>query len=249
MGVRVSRGLRFGAALLVAAAVFLVVNASTSAKPGPGGPPCRVTKTVTKAHVPTVVGEVNMAYRGGKTTFKYGASADSDISYAISVDQGPFHIGGTDHVSQGTSTAATVTHTGRIARQVVADFTYQRQKLVCKNRLNGEIEHIRHRVDAVGWEGNLGYGKQLHTLDRCVRGGPFTPHPLGANTSFSTTTERAHEWNSGASVFGVGLHATSGYSSFVQEAIQMPPQKGKYYFCGSDNVPNGATRVFTGLKQ
>jgi hypothetical protein len=48
-------------------------------------------------------------------------------------------------------------------------------------------------------------------------------------------------------VFGVGLHAQSGFSTVVKETIQMPSRKGHYFFCGSDAAPTGSSRLFTGL--
>lgn len=241
------RGIGAGAAALLAGIVLLVaLSASVGAKPGPGGPPCHIKKQTTKSHVPTVVGEMNMAYAGGKATFTYGQGADSDISTAVSIAHGPFEIDGTKHVSESSTSTGSFTRKGPYARQVVGAFSYQRTKESCMpDRFHPS--RLEVHIEPVSWEGSITPGRKLpKTINHCRKNGPYTVK-VAPGYVFTTSTETATTWNKGVTVFGVGLHSQSGFSTQVVETLRFPKKKGKYYLCGSDGPPATASRIFTGL--
>jgi len=233
--------------LLVAAGICLVVNASTSALPGPAGPACHIRAQVTRPHVKTVVGEMNNAYPGGKTSFSYGNQADSSISTAVSVNGGPFELGTAKHVSNASGSTGSFTRGGPYARKVIGFFTYDKKRYFCKDRFGDSRKELH--VEPVAWEGSIIGGRALPAaINRCRRNSPNTVR-VPPGYVFSTSSEHAATWSNAAKVFGAGLSAQSGFSSFVTETITMPKAKGRYYICGSDGPPATASRVFTGLKQ
>jgi len=241
------RGAGTGVAVLLAGTLLLVILSTTAgAKPGPVGPLCINKKSKTKPHVPTVVGEMNMSYAGGSTTFIYGQGADSDISTAVSIAGGPFQIDGTKHVSESSTSTGTFTRNGPYARRVVGSFSYKRTKAFCApDRFHPR--RLEVHVEPVSWEGAITPGRALpKALNHCRKDSPWTVR-VGRGYRFTTSTETATTWNRGATAFGVGLHSQSGFSTQVTEILQFPQKKGKYYMCGSDGPPATASRIFTGL--
>lgn len=220
-------------------AVTAVTGAESAVPMRPSGSPYCYVYNLGSTSANTVVGERH-AGANQTVSFSYGTSshADSDISVAVSSNSdGPWSLDGEHHVGQATSVSSTLDPQSSVSGYVTGPFTYVKERIVC----NGAS--ARYMVRAKAWDGGLASGASISGVDgtRCeqarYRRKFYDPQ------TFSRSSERSTTWKGGASVYGATLHATSGYSSHVEERWHLGTGT---FLCGNDAPISRSHRVFAG---
>lgn len=231
--------------LRVAAREVTPGGAHTATAPGPCGDNAspKVTKLASQSS-PTVIGELNNAYRDTTARFSYGRQADSDIGVGVSVAGGPFSVEGSVHIANDNSVSVAQNAPGRFARKILSDFRYGKYR-----------KHFRTprcpdqtMVKAEEWLSGISNRKQRRTINVCRRGS--SSPSFAGRSEFHRNTKRAVTWAGGASVFGAGLTVRSGFSRNVQTSFTFGGSTRRgHVLCGSGGrPPTTAKRIFSGLK-
>jgi hypothetical protein len=213
---------------------------------GPIGGNPDVTK-LSAQNRPTVVGELNNAYRDTRSSFTYGRSADSDIGVAVAFVGGNFSIEGSTHVSN--SSGARITHPARgpYAKLVLSSFTYGKYRLDYHPDSGRCKRQDKVRVRAERWNGGV-YTQPSpgRTLRVCGRHAP----PYYGGDEFQRDSSSAVTWSNGVTVFGIGLSVRSGFSRFVQTLFHFGGSRRKrHVLCGDGGLPaTTAYRIFSGAR-
>lgn len=231
--------------LRVAARQVTPVGARTATAPGPCGDNAspRVTKLASQES-PTVIGELNNAYRDTTARFSYGRQADSDIGVGVSADGKGFSASGSVHVSNENSSAVAANVRGPYARRIRSDFRYGKYRKDFYTARCPDQTIVR----AEEWISGVSDRKQRGTINVCRRG-DGSPSFIGG-AEFQRASKRAVTWAGGVSVFGAGLTVRSGFSRNVQISFNFGgPRNRRHILCGSGGrPPTTAKRIFSGLQ-
>ncbi len=231
--------------LRVAARQVAPGGARMATAPGPCGDNAspKVTK-VASQNSPTVVGELNNAYRDTTASFSYGSQADSDIGVGVAAAGSGFSIDGSVHVSTDNSATVSRSRRGPYGRRVLSSFRYGKYR----KQFRTARCPTQTIVKAEEWNGGLYDRKQRKTLGVCPR--PPRSTPYYGRDRFHRASKRAVTWAGGVSVFGAGLTVRSGFSRNVQTTFEFGGSTRRLHvLCGSGGQPpTKAKRIFSGAR-
>jgi len=198
-----------------------------------------VTK-LASATGPTVIGELNNAYRDTTASFSYGPQADSDIGVGVAMDGKAFSIGGSVHVANRKPARITVSRRGPYARRVLSSFRFGKYR----KRYDGETCRASTIVKAERWIGGVSSRRQRHTIGVCPADSPT----YSGGDEFRRFGGRALTWTRAVSAFRVGLNGRSGFSRTVQTVFKFGGGPNRtHVLCGSGGrPPPSARRLFSG---
>lgn len=176
-----------------------------------------------------------------KATFTYGSNADSNIEVGYQYNGGGVSDGGTINLSYSSSTRTSRSLPYWNASWIVQTvFTYAHQGLysTCYGYMGTS------RVIAQYWNGTGLYWQGSRSwLDNNPNSNSFW---LGGYGSWTRSSSSSYTYYGAVSVFGVSLHAQSGFSYYVENSWNND-QGGSGCLVGSNNWPawSGAVYVST----
>jgi hypothetical protein len=189
---------------------------------------------------PTVVGELHK-WKDATASFTYGQTADSDIG-AQSRDSGSnWTVESAVHISNSRS--ASVSWSGgdvnnMFGRQLTTNFQYEDQ-------LWGGTACSFEYVRSVGWNGGATWGGDVSTWDNHCDTSPYGD-VYKSGSRFDRSSSRAHNYRVGATVWGLGLTAQSGYSTFVKEHWSFGSAQLNHWMCGDNAHETTSAIVYAG---
>lgn len=203
--------------------------------------PCSVLRVTPVAAAPqlTVVGELHTTL-DMQATFTYGSTADSDIDIGFSTAfSGPWSMSGSRHVGNQSSGEVTWSKGENFHRKLLTSFMYAKyRKVGCAGTY--------YTVEAVEWRGGaLAGGPADDPTARCRGIEPLKKVPQGRGTAFKRESSRAVRHGVSATIFGVSLGATSGYSTHVKAHWKFGSARD-HFLCGDTGPPASAMRIFAG---
>jgi hypothetical protein len=189
---------------------------------------------------PTVIGELHK-WKDATASFTYGQTADSDIGAQSRESNGNWTVEAAIHISNSRS--ASVSWSGGAAnrtfgRQLTSNFQYEEQ-------LWGGAYCSFLYVRSVGWNGGATWGGDVSTWDDKCDTSPYGD-VYKAGTSFDRNSSRAHNYRTGATVFGLGLTAQSGYSTYVKQHWSFGTAYTNHWMCGDHAHETTSAIVYAG---
>jgi len=189
---------------------------------------------------PTVVGELHK-WKDATASFTYGQTADSDIGAQSRETNGDWTVESAIHISNSRSAA--VSWSGGAAnstfgRQLTSNFQYEDQ-------LWGGAYCSFQYVRSVGWNGGATWGGDVSTWDDQCDTSPYGD-VYKAGTSLDRNSSRAHDYRTGATVFGLGLTAQSGYSTYVKQHWSFGTAYTNHWMCGDHAHETTSAIVYAG---
>jgi hypothetical protein len=242
--------LSFEAGRLIAPIPPSAMAASSCPYPTPpagGGMYANVSTVDGPASIPTVVGEYH-SWDGMSGHFQYGQTADSQIEAKVSIGGDPFQASGMEKISNTESSDIKFNASGRFGRQLLTNFAYVKERtglIGCDGQTYSYSDKIRttqwrwpgsaHGADVSQWDGP----------DRwAIADQKGFAEEVPANTDFSKRTGKGMLYEGAVTAFGVGLKATSGYSTNVQMYWKTGTEQPHYFFFGNDGPPSTASNVY-----
>jgi len=189
---------------------------------------------------PTVVGELHK-WKDATASFTYGQTADSDIGAQSRESNGDWSVESAVHISNSRS--ASVTWSGGDAnstfgRWLTTNFQYEDQ-------LWGGAYCSFEYVRSVGWNGGATWGGDVSTWDNHCDTSPYGD-VYKAGSKLDRSSSRAHNYRTGATVWGLGLTAQSGYSTFVKEHWSFGSAQLNHWMCGDNAHETTSAIVYAG---
>jgi hypothetical protein len=194
------------------------------------------------------IGEAHVAYdTTGK--FTYGETANTDLGGAYSYKGGKWDISvGTNHMGN-TKTEVIADYTAHQAYVGTTKFRYRKERLDFTDDWgDGHVCRTDYRIVPEGWLGGWLDGADVSSKDS---GGQMdTARGKGwalkfrAKTHWTKDTSRGHKYHTDVSAFGVGLHATSTWSSDVQFHWDFGGATDEHWLYGSNGTIKDAENVY-----
>jgi len=189
---------------------------------------------------PTVIGELHK-WKDATASFTYGQTADSDIGAESRDSGGNWEVESAVHISNSRS--ASVTWSGgdtnsMFGRQLTTNFQYEDQ-------LWGGTACSFEYVRSVGWNGGATWGGDVSSWDNHCDTSPYGD-VYKAGSNFDRSSSRAHNYRVGATVWGLGLTAQSGYSTFVKEHWSFGSAQLNHWMCGDNAHETTSAIVYAG---
>lgn len=191
----------------------------------------------------TPIGELNNAYKDTQAIFRYGKSADTEVSIASSSSGGPFEADGSVTINNEIGTTLT-RKVNKYSRTLYSKFEYE--ELTRASGCTGVKKRI---VRGTRWIGGLGSTPLTGTTKVCNPRNPLTTAYRG-NDEFKRDEKSARSFSGGVKVFGAGLDVKSGYSGTVSvEYLFGGSSKKAHYLCGErGKSPSQGGRIFSGAR-
>jgi hypothetical protein len=189
---------------------------------------------------PTVVGELHK-WKDATASFTYGQTADSDIGAQSRESNGDWTVETAIHISNSRSASVSWgggAANGNFGRQLTTNFQYEHQ-------LWGGAYCAFEYVRSVSWNGGAAWGGDVSTWDGSCDTSPYGD-VYKAGTSLDRSSSRAHNYRTGATVFGLGLTAQSGYSTFVKQHWSFGNAYTNHWMCGGNAHETTSSIVYAG---
>ena len=195
-----------------------------------------------------VIGEL---HTGSDQTawFEYGRRGDSHVQVAASANgtvwkaiKASVHVSNT--VGSGNLSYVRWNERSNFGRQLKVRMLFHKIErfLSCNPQVRS------WRWEAKKWEPSQQYGNDLrHLDDHCLDTLAQFRSPFAPGGEYHKNESRAHEWDVGAEIAGVGVNARSGWSQWVDSHWRFGRRFDTYWLCGNNNANlDEATRIFAG---
>lgn len=211
------------------------LNASPRSGP-PTGVPCNYASTDYKT-APVIIGEIH-TWKNMSATVTYGRKADTTFGVAASYSGGGIGITGSAYVGNSHSSAVSRTFGAKYGKQLTSSFDF--------TRTNFSGCYQTSAIAPSRWVGaDLSDGTDVSRFDGvCRTRAGFVPSLVSPNTTVSTSNESNYQYSVGATVWGVGLSAHSGYSQYVE--MSWHNGNAINYICGNGHYWSSAPIVYAG---
>lgn len=191
-------------------------------------------------NVSTTVGELHTYSAQVQDTVTYGksATADSNISIGVSSNGSTWSFSGTYHVGNTSVAQVQWAQWGPFGHRLQSNFNYGKYQWTCGG----------YEIDPTQWDGGQTYGQDNSSFDgQCGTTYAKWKEQGAANTHFRRWAETYTTFSAAATVFGIaGFTAQSGLSTYVGMDMWFDQSSGTRSYCGNNNYPTYASRVFQG---
>jgi hypothetical protein len=207
------------------------------------------TTLLSTGATPTTTGELHTGDNQWGN-FYYGQTADSSIEVGIEtpIFSGSWSVSGSVHTGNALTQFASWQVGSQWGYKLRTNMEFKRYKLDYPNNLYPYCpQYDSSKTVNTRWVGSTILGDNVHNLDNNCRNYPVTKQQRQYRGTGWGRASYDFTWFDGAfSAFGFTARAKSGSSQYVRANWTVGTNYTYYWYCGSDDYPAFAHRVYAG---